>query len=57
MDHVDKEKVTAQSNIIRGELKIWEKQFAAENQGRKASREDIKHNPEIGKCPTVVSNS
>ncbi|KAL8935328.1 MAG: hypothetical protein Q9211_004750, partial [Gyalolechia sp. 1 TL-2023] len=33
---------------LRLELKGWEKAFAAANQGRKAGREDIKQNAEIG---------
>ncbi|KAI9787029.1 MAG: regulatory particle non-ATPase [Candelina submexicana] len=36
-----------QSIIIRQELKGWEKEFAAANDGRKAGREDIKKNPAI----------
>lgn len=34
-------------NILRNDLKIWEKQFAAQNGGRKAGRDDIKANLEI----------
>ncbi len=37
-----------ESVTIRQELKDWEKQFAAANDGRKAGREDIKKNPAIG---------
>lgn len=37
-----------ESQIIRQELKDWEKAFEASNGGRKASREDIKNHPEIG---------
>ena len=33
---------------LRLELKEWEKSFAAANGGRKAGREDIKQQPEIG---------
>ncbi|KAI9707198.1 MAG: regulatory particle non-ATPase [Candelina mexicana] len=39
--------VLDQSVIIRQELKGWEKEFAAANDGRKAGREDIKKNPTI----------
>ena len=34
--------------VLRQELKIWEKTFAAENGGRKAGREDIKRDGGIG---------
>jgi DNA replication regulator SLD2 len=46
----DKEWValTEKSNALRAELKIWEKEFASANNGKKASRDDIKKNPEIG---------
>ena len=37
-----------QTEKVRAELKSWEKSFAAANEGRKAGREDIKKNPEIG---------
>lgn len=33
---------------LRQELKAWEKTFAASHDGRKAGRDDIKANPEIG---------
>ena len=40
---------------LRLELKEWEKGFAAANGGRKAGREDIKKEPEIGiSLPTLV---
>src|SRR4051812_45687744 len=29
-------------NVLRNDLKIWEKKFAAQNNGRKAGRDDIK---------------
>jgi 26S proteasome regulatory subunit N12 len=32
---------------LRHELKAWEKKFSAENNGRKAGRDDIKANAEI----------
>jgi 26S proteasome regulatory subunit N12 len=32
---------------LRHELKAWEKKFAAENNGRKAGRDDIKANADI----------
>jgi hypothetical protein len=34
-------------NELRNDLKIWEKKFAAQNNGRKAGRDDIKANEEI----------
>jgi hypothetical protein len=36
------------SNSLRKELKTWEKGFADANGGRKARRDDIKANLEIG---------
>lgn len=36
--------------ILRQELKVWEKTFAAANGGRKAGREDIKRDAAIGLC-------
>ena len=33
---------------IRQKLKSWEAAFAADNAGRKPSREDVKRNPDIG---------
>jgi len=33
---------------LRQELKVWEKQFQADNGGRKAGRDDIKATPTIG---------
>lgn len=40
---------TERSNALRLELKAWEKDFAAANEGRKAGRDDIKKNPDVGK--------
>ncbi|KAF2031057.1 hypothetical protein EK21DRAFT_64140 [Setomelanomma holmii] len=34
-------------NVLRNDLKIWEKTFAAQHGGRKAGRDDIKANEEI----------
>lgn len=34
-------------NVLRQDLKVWEKNFAAQNEGRKAGRDDIKANSEI----------
>lgn len=33
---------------LRDDLKVWEKEFAAANEGRKATRDDIKAAPAIG---------
>ncbi|KAL3426241.1 DNA replication regulator SLD2 [Phlyctema vagabunda] len=33
--------------VLRVELRTWETEFAAANEGRKAARDDIKRNPEI----------
>ncbi len=33
---------------LRKELKEWERVFSAAHEGRKAGREDIKQNPDIG---------
>lgn len=49
MEAIDREELTARSSILKVELKAWERGFAAANDGKKASREDIKGNPEIGK--------
>jgi hypothetical protein len=34
-------------NLLRTDLKVWEKKFASQNNGRKAGRDDIKANEEI----------
>jgi hypothetical protein len=34
-------------NVLRHDLKVWEKRFAAENNGQKAGRDDIKANEDI----------
>ncbi|KAL2072402.1 hypothetical protein VTL71DRAFT_11745 [Oculimacula yallundae] len=47
MEDSKREELTETSNSLRGELKIWEKAFSAANEGKKASREDIKKNIEI----------
>lgn len=41
--------VAAQATNVRAELKVWEKAFASSNGGRKAGRDDIKQNAEIGR--------
>lgn len=40
--------ISQNSQRLRHELKEWEKSFAAANGGRKAGRDDIKKNLEIG---------
>jgi hypothetical protein len=37
-----------QLDILRAELKQWEKAFSAANGGRRAGRDDIKQDPTIG---------
>jgi DNA replication regulator SLD2 len=49
MEAQEREELTERSNSLRVELKIWEKSFAAANNGKKASRDDIKKHPDIGK--------
>jgi len=49
MEAQEREKLSERSNSLRVELKIWEKSFAAANNGKKASRDDIKKHPDIGK--------
>jgi hypothetical protein len=44
----ERTKLEGRSNFLRLELKAWEKNFAIAHNGRKASREDIKKNPDIG---------
>lgn len=40
--------VSSTVDTLRGELKAWEKAFAKANEGRKAGRDDIKKDPDIG---------
>ncbi|PMD42498.1 hypothetical protein L207DRAFT_486072 [Hyaloscypha variabilis F] len=47
MEDQEREVLTEKSNALRVELKIWEKKFESANNGKKASRDDIKKNPEI----------
>jgi len=48
MQESEREELTEKSNSLRLELKIWEKSFATANNGKKASRDDIKKHPDIG---------
>ena len=48
MNDLERNELTERSNVLRVELKSWEKTFAAANNGQKASRNDIKKNPDIG---------
>jgi hypothetical protein len=41
--------VADQAVTVRAELKVWEKEFASTHGGKKAGRDDIKQNPEIGR--------
>ncbi|QSZ28795.1 hypothetical protein DSL72_003300 [Monilinia vaccinii-corymbosi] len=47
MDEGERTSVEARSKVLRVELKEWERDFKNRNEGRKASREDIKANPDI----------
>ncbi|KFY83193.1 hypothetical protein V498_08244 [Pseudogymnoascus sp. VKM F-4517 (FW-2822)] len=47
MDEREQNALTEQSVALRQELKVWEREFAAGNDGRKAGREDIKQNSHI----------
>lgn len=47
MEESRRAELTKRSNTLRVELKSWEKEFAAANSGKKASRDAIKQNPEI----------
>jgi DNA replication regulator SLD2 len=57
MEDKEREALTEKSNTLRIELKIWEKEFASANNGSKASRNDIKKNPEIGIFSSFPSGS
>lgn len=48
MEAEERDALQKRSHSMRQELKIWEKEFATANGGRKAGREDIKQNPSIG---------
>ncbi|TVY23091.1 DNA replication regulator [Lachnellula hyalina] len=47
MQDQEREELTEKSNSLRIDLKVWEKNFAAANNGQKASRDDIKKHPDI----------
>ncbi|KAI9643197.1 hypothetical protein NHQ30_007813 [Ciborinia camelliae] len=47
MDEGERKSFEERSKTLRVELKVWEKDFQNKNEGRKASREDIKANPDI----------
>ncbi len=53
MEDQEREVLTEKSTALRVELKIWEKKFESANNGKKASRDDIKKNPEIGRLPPL----
>lgn len=46
--------VGAEAINVRAELKTWEKAFSSANGGRKAGRDDIKQNPDIGMSSIVI---
>ncbi|ESZ94109.1 hypothetical protein SBOR_5529 [Sclerotinia borealis F-4128] len=47
MDEEERKSLEERSKVLRIELKVWEKDFQNKNEGHKASREDIKGNPDI----------
>lgn len=47
MDHQTASAVADQAVTLRAELKVWEKQFFSDH-NKKAGRDDIKQNPDIG---------
>jgi hypothetical protein len=47
--------VAAQAVNVRAELKVWEKAFASSNGGKKAGRDDIKQNAEIGRSSPGIT--
>lgn len=55
MNEAEREELSKRSTTLRLELKSWEKEFAAANNGQKASRDDIKKNSDIGEYSTFVS--
>jgi len=56
MDAGERSRFEKQSLTLRGELKTWEKEFAAANEGRKATRDEIKQNASIGMFVPGYSN-
>jgi len=50
MEPEEREKLLKESSALRQELKVWEREFAASNGGRKAGRDDIKQHPSIGRA-------
>jgi len=55
MDSAERPQLEKQSQTLRGELKKWEKAFSAANEGRKATRDEIKQNPSIGNSTQSTS--
>ena len=51
MEEQERDALTEKSNALRVELKKWEKKFESANDGKKASRDDIKKAPDIGGLP------
>lgn len=51
MKDEERDEFTERSNALRQELKVWEKSFSVSHGGRKAGRDDIKKNPDIGTRP------
>jgi len=57
MTEKERVKLKERSNSLRIELKVWEKSFASANDGRKAARDDIKKNPDIGNFITTPQSA
>lgn len=53
METIDREALERQKLVIKPILKAWENEFRDKN-GRKAGREDIKANPEIGMVAVMI---
>jgi uncharacterized small protein (DUF1192 family) len=53
-DAMSNDEIEQRCTVLRQELKVWEKKFAAENNGRKAGRDDIKANAEICTYRTIL---
>ncbi len=57
MESEVRETLLKQSAILRHELKVWERDFAAANGGRKVGRDEIKQHPSIGMIREVLQQT
>jgi DNA replication regulator SLD2 len=48
MKDEEKQELLKRSETLRKNLKVWEKEYAAVNDGQKPSRDAVKKNPDIG---------